>query len=285
MAPNIAAPPLGGASISNGTSYPYVSDKNFSSLHAIGAPHSLKDTRHTTTIPHAPNAADGHSLGGAQNPQGNSFLTSPHPYSSDSLAMATVLPSFPQEARAGMGTQGSVLDISSTFTFPPRHDRIHTPHNPINLRGGMHFVDVARPSIRPSCTLPVRKGDFLSINIDDHVHHQGVRELQDTLIGRILLKQGVKPMPTSNLKASIDKIWNVQGAWFLVPLGKGYFNIRMEDLAERDRIFKRRSWLTEFGTLRLQQWIPKFNSYKVSSPMVNVWVRIYDCPWNISKSL
>lgn len=158
------------------------------------------------------------------------------------------------------------------------------PHNPIDLKGGMHFADAARSPTRPTCSLPVRKDDFLSINIDDHVHQQGVQELQDTLIGRMLLKQGVKSMPISVLKASIDKTWNIQGAWSLVPLGKGYFNIRMEELKKRDRIFRRRSWPTEFGTLRLQSWIPEFNQYKVSSPVVNVCVRIYELPMEYFKT-
>lgn len=49
------------------------------------------------------------------------------------------------------------------------------------------------------------------MNIDDAVHQQGVRELESSLIGRIMLKMGVKHMSTSELNASIDRVWNIKG--------------------------------------------------------------------------
>lgn len=66
-------------------------------------------------------------------------------------------------------------------------------------------------------------------------------------------------------------------------IGKGVFNVRIENMNERDHIFKRRSWSTKFGTFRLQQWIPEFNPYKVSSPIINVWARIYELPMEYFK--
>lgn len=83
-------------------------------------------------------------------------------------------------------------------------------------------------------------------------------------------------MATPTLKEAIDKVWQIQGEWHLITLGKGYFNIQLPTTGEYDRIFKRRSWQTEFGLLGLQRWTPEFNPYKLASPLVNVWVHIYE---------
>lgn len=125
---------------------------------------------------------------------------------------------------------------------------------------------------------PVRKGEFLSINIDDSIHQQGVRELQNSLIGLVLLKSGAKLMPNIELKASLDKIWNIKGDWKFVTLGKGYFSIQFADLRDSGIIFTSQSWPQEIGIIRLQKWVPEFNPYKLKSPIVNFWVRIYKLP-------
>lgn len=97
-------------------------------------------------------------------------------------------------------------------------------------------------ALNPYTAAPVRKGEFLSVNIDDQVHKQGVRDLQNSIIGRIILRLGAKPISTMELKALLDKSWNINGNWKIVSLGRGFFNIQMADLKERDRIFLKRSW-------------------------------------------
>lgn len=50
------------------------------------------------------------------------------------------------------------------------------------------------------------RGDYLLVNIDDDLYQQGFKNLEKSLFGRMLLKQGTKPMPTPTLKDAIDKI-------------------------------------------------------------------------------
>lgn len=126
--------------------------------------------------------------------------------------------------------------------------------------------------------MPVRKGDYLSVNIDDSLHQQGVKKLEQSLMGRMILKQGTKPMATPILKDTVDRVWNIEGDWHLITLGKGYFNIQFLNHSEYERIFRKRSWQIEFELFRLQRWTPEFNPYKLASPLVNVWVRIYEIP-------
>lgn len=85
-------------------------------------------------------------------------------------------------------------------------------------------------------------------------------------------------MSTPTLKEAIDKIWKIEGEWRLITLGKGYFNIQFSNNSEYDRIFKKRSWQMEFWLFRLQRWTPLFNPCKLASPLVNVWVHIYEIP-------
>lgn len=58
---------------------------------------------------------------------------------------------------------------------------------------------------------PIRKGEFLSVNIDDLVHKQGDREHEKSLIARVMLKPKVEPISSVVLQNSINKIWDVPG--------------------------------------------------------------------------
>lgn len=198
---------------------------------------------------HAPNVVVHHPLGGALRNTGISTPSCTNSFQLEPSTVSPLLSSHLQDSRIGLN---STPDLNSMLTFPPLTNRMVDGHAHNVNTERRPFVDAVRPLNRAQHSQPVQKGEFLSINIDDHIHQQGVRELQNTLIGRMLLKKGVKPMSTTDLKAFINNVWNIQGLWYLVPLGKGYFNIRMENMMERDKIFKRRSWSTEFGNFRLQ---------------------------------
>lgn len=60
---------------------------------------------------------------------------------------------------------------------------------------------------------PIRKGDYLSINIDDQVHQMGVREHANSLIAKVLLKAKVEPMSSTDLRAAINEVWEILGNW------------------------------------------------------------------------
>lgn len=64
---------------------------------------------------------------------------------------------------------------------------------------------------------PIRKGEFLSVNIDDMVHNLGVKEHENSLIARVLLKPKVVPMSHAALRTSINQIWDVPGNWKFLP--------------------------------------------------------------------
>lgn len=61
-------------------------------------------------------------------------------------------------------------------------------------------------------------------------------------------------------------------------MGKGYYNIHITSHIEQERPLARRIWTFQYGTVKLQSWIPKFNPYKVNSPIAHVWVSTFEHP-------
>lgn len=53
----------------------------------------------------------------------------------------------------------------------------------LNKSRDRSFANILTPQPRTRVVQPVRKGEFLSINIDDSLHQQGVRKLENSLIG------------------------------------------------------------------------------------------------------
>ncbi|KAL8497871.1 hypothetical protein ACS0TY_021281 [Phlomoides rotata] len=98
---------------------------------------------------------------------------------------------------------------------------------------------------------PTKQGDFYMINIDDDMYQQGVADLQDYLIGRIMMSQGDKPYSTFELGRKLHEVWNVNGTLELIPLNRGYYTIRFSLMEDRDRIFKRRHWLLQPRAFRM----------------------------------
>lgn len=63
-----------------------------------------------------------------------------------------------------------------------------------------------------------------------------------------------------------------------MPLGRGYYNIQLPCLADRNRILDRRFWALMPGYFRLQRWTRDFNPYKINTSLAQIWVRFYEIP-------
>lgn len=116
-----------------------------------------------------------------------------------------------------------------------------------------------------------RKGEFLSVKIDDALVKYGVSELAHSLIGKITLVTGDAPYSLENLHVKLSQTWGIMGEWQLVPLERGFYNIKISNLADRDRILDKRTWSLKPGLIRLQYWVRGFNPYKVNSTIAQVW--------------
>ncbi|KAL8541482.1 hypothetical protein ACS0TY_002668 [Phlomoides rotata] len=174
------------------------------------------------------------------------------------------------------------INPDSAALIPPlQGNGVHSP----SPWGSRSFADTVRPAAHhphstpiPDSMKPYKYGDFFSIDIDEGIYQQGVADLQECLIGRIMMSQGDKPYSTLELGEKLHKIWLMQGTMELIPLGRGYYTIRFSLLEDRDMIFKRRQWLLNPGAFRLQSWVQNFNPNKVSSSLAQIWIRITDLP-------
>ncbi|KAL8524041.1 hypothetical protein ACS0TY_013848 [Phlomoides rotata] len=151
--------------------------------------------------------------------------------------------------------------------------------------GTRSFADTVRPTLQrqpntpfPESMKPIKQGDFFAIDIDEGIYQQGVAELKDCLIGRIMMSQGDKPYSTLELRHKLHEAWNIKGYLELIPHARGYYTIRFSLLEDRDRIFRRRRWTLQPGAIRLLNWVQDFNPNRVCTSLAQIWVRIMDLP-------
>lgn len=121
-----------------------------------------------------------------------------------------------------------------------------------------------------------RKGEYLSIKVDENLVQNSISILQNSLIGKFTLAQGDAPYSLETLKHTLGQVWCAD--WQLIPLGRGYYNIQLSLMEDRNRILDRRSWSLKPGIIRLQRWVNGFNPYRVNSNLAQVWVRFYKVP-------
>ncbi|KAL8543051.1 hypothetical protein ACS0TY_003796 [Phlomoides rotata] len=80
------------------------------------------------------------------------------------------------------------------------------------------------------------------------------------------------------LTQNLERLWNVQETWKLIPLERGYFNIHFEHPDTSERVLRKRSWRVQPRVIHLQRWIPGFNLLRVVTSLTQVWVRLRDLP-------
>lgn len=224
---------------------------------------------------------------GIDTPHFPNFYNSIHTDATRPSLPMQVMPDFPQGIQFGAyeGLHNTALNPERCATpSVAQHMGTNLPppgflySHPSSGTGVPSFSLQERVEIPRPASKPVRKGDHLSVVIDDALHQHGVRENSHSLIGRRLFVAKEKPPTVTSLKSAFQDIWNLSSEWSLAPLGHGYFQIHIDNATERDKVFAARSWQSPFGTLRIQRWSTEFNPYKVKSSVVPVWIRIYELP-------
>ncbi|KAL8474400.1 hypothetical protein ACS0TY_031028 [Phlomoides rotata] len=150
------------------------------------------------------------------------------------------------------------------------------------------FATVLRPNpppgpldpdtLVPPSMKPVRKGLYLMVAIDDALRTKGIEELKGSFIARITHAKTETPLARLDLEARLSDLWKLNSRWSMVHLGKGYYNIMIDNLEDRDRIFRRRTWSIKPGFMRLMPWVPNFDPYNVNTSVAQVWIRLFQLP-------
>lgn len=130
----------------------------------------------------------------------------------------------------------------------------------------------------PQNMVAQHKGEYLSLTVDEILVRNSITQLQHSLIRKLTLVKGDSPYSIESLTMKLGHVWGIVGPWKLVPMGKGFFNIQLSKVEDRDKILDRRTWSPKPGTMRIQLWVRGINPYKVNTTLAQVWVRFYELP-------
>ncbi|KAM1171914.1 hypothetical protein ACFXTH_022219 [Malus domestica] len=124
--------------------------------------------------------------------------------------------------------------------------------------------------------IPVIRGDQIFVKISEDLYQQQLQSFRTNLIGRLLLRKGITPLKTAELKSSLEALWRPVAPWLLVPLGKGYFDIHFNTEDDKRRIWGGGTCTLPNGIFRLSEWQQDFNPNDIAPPThAQVWIRIY----------
>ncbi|XP_026383637.1 uncharacterized protein LOC113279146 [Papaver somniferum] len=106
-----------------------------------------------------------------------------------------------------------------------------------------------------------------SLFIPDDVIEESLSEWRFSLISRLDFFKMKMEVPATSLR----KQWAIKGTLQFIPLGKGFFIIKLDNEVDRNIIWKD-LWMVESQTLKLRAWEPNFNPETQKTSSTFVWV-------------
>ncbi|KAF9590682.1 hypothetical protein IFM89_036174 [Coptis chinensis] len=118
--------------------------------------------------------------------------------------------------------------------------------------------------------IPGMKGNIPSIRIPKQAIDRGLQFCKFSLVGRLDFQK----INIDTVRTIAAEKWRPKGCWKIVPLGKGYFMIRLTCEEDLVRIWSGGPWKFENQILRLTKWKPDFDPeiQRISHAMV--WVKL-----------
>ncbi|KAF3455706.1 hypothetical protein FNV43_RR00348 [Rhamnella rubrinervis] len=84
-------------------------------------------------------------------------------------------------------------------------------------------------------SLPIEKGNLVSIRVNDAAYQEHVALCQFSLIARIILSKGEKPWKFDDLYTKLQSIWKLE-KWQLISLGRGFFHMLLCIAEDRQKL-------------------------------------------------
>lgn len=95
----------------------------------------------------------------------------------------------------------------------------------------------------------------IAMMVDEEEYDKGVAEFKFSLIGRLVLLTGDKPIKIDDLKNRSSTISKIkEDAWKLIPLGKWYFNIHITSSGEKSKVFSMGALFLRPGVFMVSEW-------------------------------
>ncbi|XP_065848420.1 uncharacterized protein [Euphorbia lathyris] len=145
------------------------------------------------------------------------------------------------------------------------------------LKSGSDTTETIHPS--PSAPVIQDFGGFKAIKISQQLYDNRVEACKHSVIGRITLAKGDLPWKHPDLKLKLNTIWGMNMKWKLISLGKGFFHIILNTADDLNSVWSKGALALKPGILRLSPWQPGFDPVNHRSTSVQIWVRLYNLPW------
>ncbi|XP_026378787.1 uncharacterized protein LOC113273252 [Papaver somniferum] len=107
-----------------------------------------------------------------------------------------------------------------------------------------------------------------SIELPDDLFEESLNPWRFSLIGRLNLQQ-LKFVDASII---VRRQWKLEGDCKLIPLGRGFFTIKLDNATDRQYI-KEGTWEVTNQTLQIRNWISNFRPQSQRTSRAMVWVR------------
>ncbi|KAF6138296.1 hypothetical protein GIB67_001446 [Kingdonia uniflora] len=117
--------------------------------------------------------------------------------------------------------------------------------------------------------IPGRRGDFPSIKIPIEAHKRGLDRNKFNLVGRLDLTK----IKIAEVRLIAFAQWKPKGVYRIVPVGKGYFTIFLDNEEDRNNIWRGGPWMIDKQLLRLSPWSPCFDLETQKSSHALCWVK------------
>ncbi|OVA06927.1 Ribonuclease H domain [Macleaya cordata] len=121
-----------------------------------------------------------------------------------------------------------------------------------------------------SLPAPSRRGDFPAILLPDDLYESCLEDLKFSLIGRL----DFKTLKFEDAKSRLLQLWPLKGSCKFIPLGKGFFTIKLENEDDKRLVWSGGPWDVDQQYLRVREWEPCFNPEKQRVSSSFVWVRL-----------
>lgn len=72
---------------------------------------------------------------------------------------------------------------------------------------------------------PTLRGDVIFVKINEDIYQHQLDKCKKSLLGRLLLRKGSKPMKLDQLRPALQSLWNPTMDWHIMPLPKGFYHI------------------------------------------------------------
>ncbi|XP_026416701.1 uncharacterized protein LOC113312162 [Papaver somniferum] len=132
---------------------------------------------------------------------------------------------------------------------------------------GSGFRSATTNLVYDSTSSTMNSEDPPSMFIPDDVIEESLNKWKFSLIGRLDFVKLKMNIAATLLKQQ----WSLKGSLQFIPLGKGFFIIKLDNEDDRKHIWQG-LWMVEEQTLKIRPWEPNFNPETQKTSLAYVWV-------------